>query len=840
MASPAVDLPPEQQPDETTEEYVKRLQRRLLETMREKEEAIQKTEEAIQKTEEAIQKTEEVVQKNEELQRQMLPLPLMAFMEQMEDAVFSAFLIQKKRDAAAKTTATNVSKKMYPRSLRPWADFAARHATTFAAIRETLGDAPLFMSPHNIEGVRKRLCRTQAIADEADTRQFIDTAIEEPVMAVVSAYLQTLRPDTPRSVQFQSNAYNKIREGGGTTNTVSPSKDLQPDRWVFVVDDQTKEASSIAVGEVKPPHKVKMATLKKVMAAVRPDSFFSEAIWNLQAEEAEAQKAEAQASSQAATTTSSNSATLARIPGQVLVAQALCQAYYYIILSGCEYGYLLTGDNLVLLRVTENAPHELLYHCAHFPVPHVTDADARRLENHGQRQPHATVVAHLASLCIWASETTAREIEWVNAIKETALRWPTADERKERTLALRGRLGDDGGGDGNDGDGEGGVGGSGSSPGGPGSAGGPSGAGHGPLSTPRLPMPPGQRKRGRSPTRKRGMAGQDAELGWPSPPPPPPPPPPPQKRGPFYYETKLPPYCTQACLLGLVRGLPLDKNCPNVALHRARWQTHNGNGNAKAQAANDINDFHQLTVAALGERIGAQMRASLSTNCECLLRTGQWGRYGVLFKLAVADYGYTFVGKSVEKNNVGVLRHEAAVYRSLQPLQGVLIPVFLGIVDMQREVTLNNLAEVTHLMLMSYAGPTVQSPKLQVPADVDLDAEIDRTLQDLEHEGYYDEDVRPANMAWNAEVGRVMHFDFDQVDLGYLEEVRGEVEEVEDVKEVEEVDTIKDEPEDEPKAELVAVKTTHSPLQHRSDWNERTENTKGDDRAIKRARTNVV
>ena len=162
-----------------------------------------------------------------------------------------------------------------------------------------------------------------------------------------------------------------------------------------------------------------------------------------------------------------------------------------------------------------------------------------------------------------------------------------------------------------------------------------------------------------------------------------------------------------------------------------------------------------------------QLSQNMDRDCQCLAPHSRKARYAKFFKLAVTGFGYTFVGKGVRTISRKVLEHEAVVYNAVPHLQGFLIPVFLGIVDLDRPIPLPDLVRVAHIMLMSYAGPDFADPRNE-PSDIDAEWEMRRTTGELERAGIFNEDVRPANVAWNAEVRRVMHFDFDRVDLSEL------------------------------------------------------------------------
>ncbi|KAH0425469.1 hypothetical protein CcaCcLH18_10928 [Colletotrichum camelliae] len=100
------------------------------------------------------------------------------------------------------------------------------------------------------------------------------------------------------------------------------------------------------------------------------------------------------------------------------------------------------------------------------------------------------------------------------------------------------------------------------------------------------------------------------------------------------------PYCTQKCLLGLVRGGALDQECPNELLHRNRpnhARRHN-RSNGRADARHPINQR-------------------------------QGGMRGVLFKISLLAFSYTFVGKGTVQAFIKDLKRKAAIYKHLQPIQ---------------------------------------------------------------------------------------------------------------------------------------------------------------------------
>ncbi|KAL7755596.1 hypothetical protein ACKLNR_014694 [Fusarium oxysporum f. sp. zingiberi] len=206
-------------------------------------------------------------------------------------------------------------------------------------------------------------------------------------------------------------------------------------------------------------------------------------------------------------------------------------------------------------------------------------------------------------------------------------------------------------------------------------------------------------------------------------------------------------YCTQACLLGLKRGLDLDSNCPNVLSHRS------AEGGTRHPI--DAHDFARL--------VGERLRKNPYRDCEALDGWGKMGATGVLFKLELAPYGYTFVGKGALLPHPRRLEHESQIYARLDRIQGEVVPVHLGLARLDRGYILPGGARVFHMMLMSWCGETMANTVAAGAAD--LAAEVRRSSQAVWAEGVDHGDEREANRLWNDERRRVMLIDFDRATL---------------------------------------------------------------------------
>jgi hypothetical protein len=196
-------------------------------------------------------------------------------------------------------------------------------------------------------------------------------------------------------------------------------------------------------------------------------------------------------------------------------------------------------------------------------------------------------------------------------------------------------------------------------------------------------------------------------------------------------------YCTLACLLGLKRGSALDENCPNVSSHRTP--------ESSARHPVDTENFALLILEQLAQ--------DLDEDCEPL---GKEGARGALFKLTLARYGYTFVGKGTVSVFVPDLRREGRRYQRLERIQGEAVPVYLGNIDLVLPYYLDLGVRIVHMLLMSWAGDMVD--ETIVP---NRDKEANRTLE-VWCEGVIHNDVRDANMLWNAERRRVILIDFER------------------------------------------------------------------------------
>ncbi|KPM35462.1 hypothetical protein AK830_g11093 [Neonectria ditissima] len=118
---------------------------------------------------------------------------------------------------------------------------------------------------------------------------------------------------------------------------------------------------------------------------------------------------------------------------------------------------------------------------------------------------------------------------------------------------------------------------------------------------------------------------------------------------------------------------------------------------------------------------------------------------GVLFKLELAPYGYTFVSTGALPGHPRLLEHESRIYARLNRLQGEVVPVHLGLAWLHRGYILPGKARVFHMMLMSWGGEAMADMVATGAGTADLPAEVRRSSQAVWDEGVDHSDERDAN-----------------------------------------------------------------------------------------------
>ncbi|GLA11620.1 hypothetical protein AnigIFM62618_005589 [Aspergillus niger] len=418
----------------------------------------------------------------------------------------------------------------------------------------------------------------------------------------------------------------------------------------------------------------------------------------------------------------------------VLAGSAVVQVYHVMIMNGLEYSYVSTGLALIMLRVPSKHPGTLYYRLFE-PNSELTSQDDKRLT------APLTSVGRVLCLCLMSCSSEVRDKVWREMAKEGLPTWttgfdtktskipqyepntsPAASQHSNTTTTATTKNY------------------SASSteykPSHPSVA--PS-----PAEVYRMPTQSNTRRErtpdedvDTSPSRQKRRIGDAAKQSE-------------RQKGPLFsggksYEDT--PFCTQRCLLGLQRGGGLDKQCPNVALHR--------------QGA-DV-DQHPITAEALVQQINRQLNEDVTSH-GCTPMRG-YGSTIAPFRITSSEYGYTVVGKGASSDAFWreSFSREADVYRILYQAQGSAVPVFLGTIDLKMAYLHGDL-EVDHMLLVAWEGERIRSRDGK-----SFKREIRRSEKEVRSLGVLCHNLRPEDTLWNAELRRALIINFNHSQLDPL------------------------------------------------------------------------
>ena len=219
-------------------------------------------------------------------------------------------------------------------------------------------------------------------------------------------------------------------------------------------------------------------------------------------------------------------------------------------------------------------------------------------------------------------------------------------------------------------------------------------------------------------------------------------------------------FCTQKCMLSLLRLLELDDACPNVTAHRQGLET----------------DSHQINYVQLSTLLTSQLALDPNNGCTPLRLGTLPGRLNsidkhVIFRITLISHGYTLIGKATQMRTVRRLRRESEAYLVLRKIQGKKVPVLLGDFYLVKPWSLSpedvgphSGSEMVYMLLLSHAGRPISSYERQRSCNI---GEIRKFCEDMRGRGIQLEpnEIRTRNMIWNEELERLMFIDFERVDF---------------------------------------------------------------------------
>ncbi|KAF2752644.1 hypothetical protein EJ05DRAFT_269824 [Pseudovirgaria hyperparasitica] len=197
-------------------------------------------------------------------------------------------------------------------------------------------------------------------------------------------------------------------------------------------------------------------------------------------------------------------------------------------------------------------------------------------------------------------------------------------------------------------------------------------------------------------------------------------------------------YCTSECLRGLLVRGPLDHKCPNVKAHGRHT--------------------HQIDRSAFLRLMHEQLSRDLDHDVDCLRIHGS---RGVLFRICLTSHGYTVAAKGTPAEFICHLKHEAAVYDCLRSIQGKHVPVHLGNIDLTQPYEYDGIAELTHMMFMSFGGVKVSRGILSNHL-AEIHKQVERAIGSIHEHWVLHRDLTLRNLLWKSAERKVVVIDFER------------------------------------------------------------------------------
>jgi len=685
--------------------------------------------EADERAKEANERAERERRRAEDEQRKTRPTSFEEYIRACHTLLSKPLSIQTDKSLSTQGSITSPKNKPCPTLLKPWTDFPVLQQQLFERIYQYIPpDAELFSSTQYLTELGQDIC-DRPLASEKDLEAYQRLAVERPTTHIIS-HLQRIEEarhtfNLGEGIIFENHAntlsdsneevqqsLQDLRISSKGHDSGSNPKPRNADQ-ICVYKEADGTRSLCMVVEYKPSHKLSVFNLRAGLLRADKGSL------NIPEEVI-------------------NRITIPTDPedkfiyhSEWLTTAALTQTYAYMIENGLEYSKLVTGEADVFLQLKEDEPYTLYYHLAEPNIEAEAQSEVDILLCR-------TAVSQTLTFCLMALDSKPRSQKWRNHALETAcravidheaiLRQIPAEEKtltpppsvfhtrihpfKRSPIMLRPRK----------------------------SRKARTSCSPADIIVHEDPQsPPGSSEETsdvETPSKSRALTRQSRTGQMHS-----------VKSSQAAEETDVlhRQYCTQACLLGLVRKHPLDEACPNVNAHRVH-----GAGNK-----------HTLGRKSLAKLILRQLAEDPDNGCEPL---GKQGARGALFRLTLEWYGYTFVAKGTVTAFKAKLKHEGLVYEHLHKVQGELIPVYLGYISLLRPYFLDLEVRIVHMLLMSWAGEQARKD-LMLTMGRDLAAETSGAVTKILDCGVEHRDVRPPNVLWNAEIRNVVLVDFERSEI---------------------------------------------------------------------------
>ncbi|KAK0655417.1 hypothetical protein B0T16DRAFT_451104 [Cercophora newfieldiana] len=710
---------------------LERVKRELNEARRQLEQAEQERHRERQRAEQAEKEKQQAEKEKQQAEEQARETTLAEYIQACHDLIFTGFAVETDEALTSKGT-TKVTNKRCPTRLEPWTDFREEQRAILGTLFATFSTQKRAFENLYYLRTRGQKVAKGKVGDEERLKFVLQDLLVEPVTLIMERFQEEddiqAKFDIGTDIKFE----NRVGALGGAPHgyaqwPMTPdAKKLQPDQiCTFRQDKGDSTGRTMAyVMEYKPPHKI---TLQHLRLGLRSMNIYEDVVNRATKPVEEEEEA------------------LFQYHADRLAAAVVTQTFDYMIEAGLTHGFLTTGEAIVFLKVDWTDPTTLYYYLAE-PGPEVDEDRDDILYRTAVSQVLAFTVLALSTRQEHRQDDRQRLTKDLNTWKEdweSILRSIPPSERiapptspayipskyegvkrspyhfrqtKARTAGRQSCQASSAGRgpspEGSDDDEDG-------------------------TRAPDTPTPQHPRKRGLARRPRGGSGGTGGSGGG---------------GGGGGSSSQSRPanrqYCTQKCLLGLMRGGFLDENCPNVILHRG-----------EDPYAHPVD--HATWLSLLRE----QLRRTLDDG---IVRLGKYGARGVLFQVTLLSLGYTFVSKATVAGLVPELEHEAKVYGHLEPLQGVNVPVFLGATDLRdigRTYYYDFGVRLIYLMFLSWGGVSLAEVAVPKEGRDKVQRDVVLSVRALHMHGVAHTDVRAANVLLDKKTGQVMVIDFEQAVL---------------------------------------------------------------------------
>ncbi|KAK1907866.1 hypothetical protein P3342_006196 [Pyrenophora teres f. teres] len=594
------------------------------------------------------------------------------FLDACHNHLYSGLTVQPDATLSTRGDPANANNKLRPEKLLLWEDFPAQQAAIWELMGSDFALERHFTSLHTLKESGEAI-RRKMMSSELDLHLFQRSTVDDPVTSIIERlydqqilrrkfglkgsvqfenHANTLSPETQlesigsmtisgaqrrRSPRLQAQAQAQDNSVAAPRPQTARSSRPRADQFcVYNTSTQNTETRVAAfITEYKPPHKL-------------PLGYIYEGLGDMELEVILCRETDTP-----------------RDHFRRLIAAVITQAFSYMVKLGVEYGCVCTGEAFVFLRIPDD-PRTVHYFLS-VPKGDVGDTTGWTSDLDGTNRLHLTAVAQMLAFTLQALQTPPRSHKWRADAASQLHGWEVMYEDLLDTIPVEDA---------------------------------PSSEYRPPRHNEFLRMSPIQLRRRHTPISSSSCAqpqdqhaasDEEPDSDTPSRRQPSPPRLPrthattnSSSRSQSSHRGQSGQYCTQNCLLGLVRGGSLDMSCPNVRDH---GESH-----------------HQIDSPTFLTRIRQQLSNDLDTDCKPVSLPGACG---VLFQVRLKSHGYMVAAKCTPIDFVHRLQHEATVYDLLRPIQGIHVPVHLGNIDLENPYFYEGICELVHMMFLSFGGKRI-------------------------------------------------------------------------------------------------------------------------------------